>query len=375
MKIAIINSVFPYGSTGKIVNGIAKTFASNNDEVFIAFGRGKKSNSQNIYCYKISSFFSILFAGLCARIFDNEGLNNHFSTRRFLKKLDSFKPDIVWLHNIHGYYINYLLLFNWLKQNPHVQVKWTLHDCWAFTGHCAYFSYAQCDQWTKCCENCCQKKSYPKSLFASFSKRNYTRKKESFCNVKNMELIVPSFWLAKLLANSFLNQYKVSVSYNKIDTNIFTFRKSNFRQKYKIFDKFVILGVASIWESRKGLPDFVQLEKLLDMNKFQIVLVGKIIKKPKEKTNFIYISRTSNAIELAEIYSSSNVFFNPTYEDNYPTVNLEAEACKCPVITYDSGGSSETLRMPESICLKSKNVKEVAEIIKAMEQTNEYSSN
>lgn len=343
MKIVHLNT-YSNGSTGKIARMIVSEENAQGHDSMLLYARGPQiSDIPNL---RISGKLSVLIDGLKTRIFDNQGLNSKGSTRRLIKRLKKNKPDKVHLHNLHGYYLNYKILFRYLKEE-NIEVEWTLHDCWAFTGHCAYYSYCGCDKWKTLCENCPQKKSYPKSMLLNRAKHNYLAKKEAFTglDVDRVTLITPSQWLADEVKSSFLSNYRIVVKHNEIDREIFKNRTSKFRVQYQIESKKIVLGVANKWEERKGLGYFLQLDKLLNINEYAIVLVGLSDKQKKhieKSTNIIAITRTNNQIELAEIYSSSDCLFNPTLEENYPTVNLEAQACGTKVISFDTGGSKET---------------------------------
>lgn len=340
MKVLQINSVCGYGSTGRIATDIYKILEEQGHECLIAYGRG--TAPEGINSIRIGTNFDNYVHVAKTRLFDKHGFSSTKATKEFIKKAKEYNPDVIHLHNIHGYYINIELLFNYLKE-VNKPVIWTLHDCWAFTGHCAYFDFVGCDKWRTGCNGCPQKSSYPQSLLEDNSKYNYERKKEIFAGIKNMTIVTPSKWLANLVKESFLKGYEVTVINNGVDLNMFKPTESDFRKKYKIEDKFVILGVASIWEERKGLKYFIELSKLIDSNS-RIVLVGTNDKQVKSlPQNIIGIARTSNVEELAEIYSASNVFLNPTLEDNFPTTNLEALACGTPVITFNTGGSVESV--------------------------------
>lgn len=235
------------------------------------------------------------------------------------------------------------MLFNWIKSRRQMEVKWTLHDCWAFTGHCSHFDFVGCEKWKNGCSNCIQKKAYPKSLIFDNSKNNYENKKSLFCGVEKMTIITPSQWLKKQVEQSFLKEYQVIVVNNKIDEEVFKPTESDFRQRNNLEDKIIVLGVASAWGKRKGLDDFIKLSQILD-SRYKIVLVGltgEQIKKIPE--NIFCIERTNSKKELAEIYTSADVFLNLTYEDTYPTVNIESQACGTPCITYKTGGSVESV--------------------------------
>ena len=345
MKVLLINVVCGTGSTGKICGALAQQYEQEGHEVKIAFGRdGIVPEQFRKYAVRIGNDLDVRLHALYTRLTDRHGFASLVSTRRFIKWASKYDPDVVWLHNIHGYYINIELLFNWIKSRPNMQVKWTLHDCWTFTGHCSHFVFVGCDKWKTGCFLCPQKKEYPASAMCDASSWNYKKKKALFTGVSNMTLITPSQWLANLVKESFLQEYPVEVVYNTINTDIFKPTQGNFRERYGLRDKKVLLGVATVWGPRKGLDDFVKLANMLD-DSYKIVLVGVTAEQAKTLPgNVLPIHRTNNQKELAEIYTTADIFLNFTYEDTYPTVNLEAQACGTKVITYDTGGCSETLK-------------------------------
>lgn len=343
MRVLIINSVCGIGSTGRICTDLALEYERQGNEVKIAYGRDNNvPEKYRKYAVHIGTDWDVRLHGMKSRLLDGHGLGSVRATKEFLKWVEEYKPDLLWLHNIHGYYINYELLFKWIKQHPEMEVKWTLHDCWAFTGRCSFFTIAKCDKWKTGCGNCPQPQKYPATLIDN-SSRNYLRKKTSFCGVKRLTIITPSKWLANLVKESFLKEYPVEIRYNTVDTTIFAPRKSGFRQQYQLEGKKIILGVASPWDERKGLEDFLWLSKHIE-EPYKIVLVGLTVEQIKLlPSNIIGITRTNSAKELAEIYSAADVFVNPTHEDNYPTTNLEAAACGTPVVTFRIGGSPESV--------------------------------
>jgi glycosyltransferase involved in cell wall biosynthesis len=259
-----------------------------------------------------------------------------------IRRIKELNPDVIHLHNIHGYYLNIEVLFSFLR-DYNKPVVWTLHDCWAFTGHCAYFDYANCEQWRTHCTKCPEKKSYPKSFALDNSSRNFDRKKRLFSGIRDLSIVTPSEWLSDLVGESFLSNYPRRVINNGIDLEVFKPTKGDFRNKRNLDSLFIILGVAAGWNRRKGLETFLELSRELSDNE-KIVLVGLTSKQKKTlPANILGIERTNSAQELAEMYSASDVFLNPTLEDNFPTTNLEAMACGTPVITYRTGGSPETI--------------------------------
>lgn len=360
MKVLMINVVCGIRSTGRICTDLATALEQQGHEVKIAYGRENVPEQFQKYAVRIGSELDTKIHGMKARFFDSSGLESRKATLRFLKWAEIFNPDLLWLHNIHGYYINYEALFEWIKHRPNMEVKWTLHDCWAFTGHCSYFTMCGCQKWITGCYKCPQKKEYPKSLLFDNSRNNYRKKKKSFLGVKNLTLITPSKWLADLTRNSFLKDYPVEVQYNTINYSVFKPVLSDFKKKHDINNKMV-LGVASIWDKRKGLEDFLELAQIR-RNDVTVVLVGLTLKQIKKIPPYIVaIEKTNSPNELAEIYSAADVFFLPTHEDNYPTVCLEAEACGTRVVTYDVGGSSETITRKDSVVVN--NLMEAIDVI------------
>lgn len=363
MKVLIINSVCGIKSTGRIAAELADEFAKEGHTVRIAYGREEVPEKYREYAVQIGSDGDVRLNALKSRILDNDGFCAKKATKEFLQWADTFDPDLIWLHNLHGYYINIQQLFSWIKSRPSMEVRWTLHDCWAFTGHCSYFTYAKCDKWTIHCENCPQKKEYPTSYVLDRSRSNYDRKREIFTGVKNMKLITPSQWLADLVKISFLKEYETEVRHNTINTAVFRPVKSDIKEKIGVRDRKMILGVAAQWQPSKGFPDFLKLNEILP-DQYAIVLVGLTEEQLRDlPRGIIGITRTNNAEELAELYSAADVFVNPTYEDNYPTVNLEAIACGTHVITYDAGGSPESAAEDGTI-VETGNIEELANQIR-----------
>ena len=340
-KLIEINTVCN-GSTGKIMCDIAKEASKSGYQSYCFYGRGRPNKTVN--CFKIENKIGVLLHILLARLGFN-GHGSYFATKRLVNKIRDINPDVIHLHNIHGYYLNFKVLFKYFKNEYKGRIIWTLHDCWSFTGHCAYFTVVECNKWCSECHDCPQLFCYPKTLFDT-TKKEYLLKKSLFTGINNLTILTPSIWLKELVKKSFLRDYDVDVIQNGIDVGIFkpTFDDFVF-EKYNIpKNKKIILGVANVWEKRKGFDDFVELSKYIDKTRFQIVLVGVNQKDNKVPNDIITIPRTDNAHDLAKIYSIAYVLYNPTYEDNYPTVNLESIACKTPIVTYDTGGCMEQIK-------------------------------
>jgi putative colanic acid biosynthesis glycosyltransferase len=342
VKILQINTTVNSGSTGRIAEEIGRVLIKEGHESYIAYGRGFGKSKSNLI--KIGNKFDVYFHGLYTMVTDKHGFASKRVTKELIKQIERIKPDVIGLHNLHGYYLNIELLFSFISEHK-IPVLWTLHDCWTFTGHCSYFDSVNCEKWKIQCCNCPKTRFYPASYLFDNSKSNYLMKKEIFNSFNNIQLITPSNWLNKLVKMSFL-KHNVKTIYNGV--NLVTFRPHNnivsIRERHFIGNKFVVLGVASIWDKRKGLADFIELFKIVDNGKIQIVIIGLSKKQmtllPGE---IIGIERTENLQQLAEYYSLADVFVNPTWQDNFPTTNIESLACGTPVITYNTGGSAEAI--------------------------------
>ncbi len=339
MKVLMINSVCGIKSTGRICTDLAEILEQNGHECKIAYGRDTVPEKYRKYAIKIGTDLDLKLHGIQTRLFDRHGLGSKRATKKLVAKIKQYDPDIIHLHNLHGYYLNLPVLFEYLRESKK-PVVWTLHDCWTFTGHCAHFLASGCDKWKTECHSCPSLRDYPKSYLDN-SRRMYRLKKKCFLKIESMTVATPSEWLSDLVKQSFLKDYPIKVINNGIDLSSFKPTDSNFRSKYGCEDKYVLLGVASAWNDKKGLDVFVELSKRLP-SEYQIVLVGTDSFVDRQlPDNIISIHRTHNKVELAEIYSAADLLVQPTREDTYPTVNIEALACGTPVLTFKTGGSPE----------------------------------
>lgn len=334
-----INTVVNRGSTGRIAEEIGNLAINAGWNSYIAYGRKPGYSKSNLI--RIGNVFYCYWHVLKTRLFDKHGLGSKSATMMFVEEIERISPDIIHLHNIHGYYLNYSILFKYLSE-ANIPIVWTLHDCWSFTGHCPYFDFVNCDKWKSQCSNCIQRKKYPASWFADRSKMNYIDKKNCFNRPRNLTLVPVSNWLNNLVKYSFLSKNDTVVIHNGIDLDTF-YPRNSIKEKLGLQNQFVILGVANIWEERKGLDEFIQLSREVSSD-VTIILIGLSKKQMRIiPSNIIGIERTDSVNQLAEFYSSADIFLNLTKEDNFPTTNIEALACGTPVLTYRTGGSVEAV--------------------------------
>ncbi len=332
-----INSVVDYGSTGKIVRDLANGLLQEGNEVLMVYGRHDAKDDNNTF--NMSDTLGMYTHILMTRLLGRHGLHSKSATRKLIKKIEAFQPDVINIHNIHGYYCHVPMLMDYLKTTD-IKIIWTLHDAWLISGSSAYFDFNGCKHWNEGCEICNSTQDYPEVLGFKRQKKNLDWKKHFIGTMPNIQFITPSIWLKELLATSYLAKYPCDVVYNGINLDVFKPTKNEFLEK-QYEDKKVLLGVASIWERRKGLDDFIELSKLIS-DDYQIVLIGLSEKQISAlPPTILGVSRTSDATELAAYYTLAHAFLNPTYEDNYPTTNIEAKACGTRVIAYDTGGNKE----------------------------------
>ena len=341
LKILQINTVCGSGSVGRIAVDIYHTLEKNGDKGMIAYGR--RTAPEGIRAFRFGSPLD-MGAHVLSTFFRGEhGFASGRQTKRLIGRIRKWNPDVIHLQNIHGFVLQVEILFAYLKEAGK-PVVWTLHDCWPYTGHCAFYDYTACEGWKTGCRACREyQRTYPYALFRNHTIQNYERKRTAFTGVADLTIVTPSRWLAGEVKQSFLKEYPVQVIPNGIDRKCFRPVKSLLRQRLGLEGRFVILGVANVWERRKGLEYFVKLSGRLS-GEYKVILIGLSKKQIKSlPENIIGLERTSSAEELAEYYSMADVFVNATLEDNFPTTNLEALACGTPVITFNTGGSPESV--------------------------------
>jgi len=342
MKYLFINSLAGLGSTGRICAEKCRELMQQGHECVIAYGR-EKGNCDDIPALQIGSALDYNLHAALNRITDAHGFYSRRATERFLEQVREYDPDVIWLHNVHGYYVNLELLFSYLRTCGK-KILWTLHDCWAMTGHCAYFDFARCDRWKTGCHHCPQKGAYPATKVLDGSASNYRRKRGLFTGIPNLTLIVPSHWLERRVKQSFLKEYPVEVVYNTINTEVFKPTPSDFREKHGLTGKRIILGVANVWEERKGLKDFVALAPMLPPE-CKIVLVGLSREQIQSLPDSVLgLPRTESPRELAEIYTAADIYVNPSVEETFGMTPLEAQACGTPSIVYEDTACEEVAR-------------------------------
>lgn len=362
MRVLQINSVCGIRSTGRICTDMAEVLQRQGHECKIAYGRETVPEKYQSFAVRIGTDFGVKLDGIKTRLLDNAGFNSAQATKRFLSWVKEYDPDIIHLHNLHGYYIHVGLLFDFLKEfgKP---VIWTLHDCWSFTGHCPHFAAQGCEKWREMCGSCPLQDEYPASLLLDNSARNYRRKRERFCGLENLQIVTVSDWLGKRVAESFLGGYPVTTIQNGIDLSVFRPTESNIAEKYGLQGKRIVLGVASAWSKHKGLEDFFRLAQMLD-DDYQVVLVGLTMQQMEQLPgNVVGIRRTDSIQELAQLYTAAYVHVSMSREETMGLTIIEANACGTPVVVFDSTALPEIVTPDTGVVLKECTPEAVAKAI------------
>lgn len=372
-KLLQINPVIRENtSTGRIMREIGELAISAGWESYIAYSGardGVKPHSSQLV--PVGNKADLLWHWIMTRFFDAHGLASRRSTKKLIRRIQEIDPDIIHIHNIHGYFLNYPLLFEYLRQSGK-PVIWTMHDCWLYTGHCYSYSAAGCDRWKTGCYSCPNKHRFPSSYGLDRSRKNYLAKKAGITSIPLLTLVAVSQWIRGEVAQSFLSGVPCRVIPNGIDLTVFKPELSNrIPERYGITRPHYYLAVASAWLPEKGFADLLALAKLLQPDE-QLVMVGKMTEKQKASVpeDVITIDRTGNTQTLAELYSGATAFINSTWQDNYPTVNLESIACGTPVVTYHTGGSGESVVEETGIIVKQGDIQGLANSLQSIRSRN-----
>jgi glycosyltransferase involved in cell wall biosynthesis len=375
MRVLQVNQVVRVTSTGRIVENIGDYLLDKGHESFIAYS-GRPENTSNSVLYQISNKLDSNLHALGTRLFDKHGLYSKKVTKDFIKWIIAIEPDVIHLHNIHGYYLNYPVFFEFLKESK-IPVCWTFHDFWPVTGHCTYFSDVACEKWLSLCQNCPKLKYYPASLWWDNSKANFKLKKENFGKLEYLNIIAISKWSRELIEKSFLGKKNINSIPNGIDSSIFKpvyIDEKNVRKKFDLDNRKILIALATTWGARKGYQDYIKLSQQL-RNDFQIVMVGLQGKLAQNlPPNIKALGRTDSLEDLAELYNLAEITLNLSYQETFGLTTVEGLMCGTPAIVYDVTASPELVRPSTGIAVKPGDIDAVIRAINEIEEKGGKSS-
>lgn len=337
MRVLQINSLSRIQSTGRICAEISDYLNANGGEGYIAYADGIPYE----YGYKIGNIFDIKVHALLSRIFGTQAYFSKHSTKRLLNYIETLKPDIIHLHNLHANYINLKLLLEYLALKD-IPTVITLHDCWFFTGKCTHYTLDNCFRWKTECYDCPRLKKDNKSWFFDRTSKMHKDKKDWFGLIPRLAVVGVSEWITNEAKKSILSSAQIITKiYNWVDFDIFKpVNPNNILHTLGIRNKFVILGVATNWSNTKGLDKFIELSTKIEVDTV-IVLIGRLKHTKKLPENIIHINETHNKYDLATYYSMADIFINFSLEETFGIVTAEALACGTPVIVMNSTANPE----------------------------------
>ncbi len=336
----MINTV-PTGSHGRLMDDLRRASEAAGFETMLAVGRGADGHDRAV---PIGTRRDVRLHGLLTRAFDAHGRGSRRATEAFVDALRLFRPDLLHMHNLHGYYLHIETLFRYIRESR-VPTVWTLHDAWALTGHCSHYMRVGCDRWRTCCHGCPQKREYPASLWLDASRRNYQVKRSAYQHQPNLTVVSPAQWLFDALEASILRDARRVLIPNGIDLSLFSpARDETMRARYGVAPgQAMLLAVAAPFDERKGFSDALRIAESVG-GRVRLVMVGLTDRQlrglPAHVTG---IRRTDGPEALVALYGEADCLVNPTYEDTYPTVNMEAIACGTPVAAYRVGGCADQI--------------------------------
>ena len=368
MRVFQLNTFCGVKSTGRIALEIAKLVRKDGGDCLIGYGVPELSADAEPYAYRVGSPFGRKIHAVMRKLLDAEGYGSYFATRALIRKMKAFQPELVHFHNLHGCYLHLPTLFSYLKK-ANIPVVWTLHDCWPFTGHCAYFDYSGCEHWKTGCHHCPQQKSYPVCIGLDGSRRNYADKKKWFRKIENLTFVAPCEWMLKPLKASYMGRYPAKVILNGVNLEVFKPIQSDLRERYHLENVKVCLAVAAEWDARKGLRYLVEAAQKMGESYHFVVIGLEESQIENLPANMIGLQRTANTQELAAWYTTADCLVNPTLEDNMPMVNLEALACGTPVAVFETGGCPEAVDENCGIVVPQGDVEALCESIKVLAST------
>ncbi|NLC54894.1 MAG: glycosyltransferase [Erysipelothrix sp.] len=348
MKVMFINSVIDYGSTGKIVRDLAEGLKADGHQVLIVYGRNKPLNDDDTF--SISNKRGFYYHVIMTRLLDRHGLHSKKATKKLINKIKDFKPNVIHLHNLHGYYLNYPMLMNFLKQQKDIKIVWTLHDLWAVCGSVAHFSYYGCKEWRDGCVIANNPRVYPQSNFILREKQNFYLKKEVFSGFNDLTIITVSDWEKNIIKQTFLKQYKIIRIYNGLDFD--HYQKARFNKK----TPKTLFGTASDWNNEKNLIDYIKLADIMPKN-YQMTLTGLSDEMIRILPNNIKgLPRLDSEKELIKLYAKSSIFLNLSLQETMGMTTIEALASGTPVVVYDKTAVPEVIDATVGKVVEAKNI-------------------
>lgn len=337
MKIVLINTVYGIMSTGRTYRELHDYYVDCGHQCKVFYGEKKTNLPDAVF---MGGLVSHKIHALCSRVTGKTGCYSINATRRLIRFLEKYQPDIVHLGNLHGNFINIPMLLRFLSDMDYATVV-TLHDCFFYTGGCTHYTLNKCYKWKEACGKCEYFRKQG-SWFFDRTKELFNLKEQCFQEIPRLGVVGVSEWITNEAKCSpvFSNAKRIQKIFNWIDISKFRPVESRIKEELEITDKYLILGVASGWSDAKGLSDFIQLAGHLGPE-YHIVLVGRMPVNLIFPDNMHSVPETESVDELVQYYAGSDVFVQLSKEETFGKVVAEALACGTPAVVYDSTASPE----------------------------------
>ena len=368
MKIVIFNTTYNLGSTGKITKNMRDYFLSVGHEVTVCYGRGKKVKDKNVF--RISSPFLSKLNHLIGRFF---GLNDCLSPIEMVRVrriVNGFKPDVIYLGNLHGYYLNVFGLYRYFKKKciPSIQIMW---DEYPMTGKCCY--PFDCSNFFHLCHKCPHKKDYPESLFFDNSTFLFKKKSKAY-DMPNLAFVGVSSTIKMAKMSALLKNKQTFELDEAVNQEELYYPRNNIKV-YDFFgvsrDKIIILNVCVYPNSRKGGQYFIELARsCIDYTDFVFVHIGFNGDKKGLPSNFVPIGVVKDQDLMANCYSAADLFVCTSLADTQPNACLEALSCGTPILGFDISGIPTCAEYPYGKYVEPRNIEQLKkEVLKIKKKT------
>lgn len=363
MRVLQINAVYDVGSTGVITRDIHELCLKKGIDSYVAYSTSPRHRKDIANGYKIGTMFGKKLHALLCRVNGQQAYFSRIATRNLIRYIRKIKPDVVHLHNLHSNYLHLNMLLSFLEKED-VSTVITLHDCWFYTGGCFHYTNAGCDKWLKECGICPKKKQDTPAYLFDRSKKILADRKKYLCNIKKLTVVGVSQWITNEARRTFLEQKNCVTVYNGIDMDFYRPMASELRAQLGLSDKFVVLGMANKWLQPVNKEALNVVAKALG-DDCVIVLVGCNDRhRASLPQNVLAMDYIRDRDLMRKVYSMADVFVNCTREDSLSLVNVEAQACGTPIITYRNTGAKETVDEQSGFTVETGNVRELVEKIR-----------
>lgn len=343
LKVIQINVVYGRGSTGRLTQSIHENLINNGNQSLVLHGRGEKLKDSKII--KVAPEFIMKIQSFLSRVTGYSFANAQYSTKKILKIIHTFNPDIVHIHCANSSTVNIYKLLSFLKENQYKTII-TLHAEFMYTGGCSYS--LDCNRWKTGCYECPQfNKERPKSWFFDKSKQEWLLFKDAYHNFNNLAIVGVSDWISNRAKESpFFIDKNIYTILNGVNTQQFQYVEDDVFKQYHLNGyKVVLFVIPDFYSPIKGGAYIYDLADYFAESKVLFYVIGTSEEGKISKKNLVFIEKTNDSKELAKYYSSSNLTVLLSERETFSMITAESLCCGTPIVGFEAGA-------PELIALK-----------------------